>query len=418
MRLRFALTSGQWAISIISGLLIGGGVATTLFTPGAFPAAGSPQEGIATSISMPAPSPTPTLTTSPSVPPTLDDLWEGRALWQLEIADVGLPIGESDTLLGPDEQLWSYLHASYESAGIVDQWGDPVAFPGCVTLWKSTDAGRHFSLTAPQCLIPCEARPCTPEADQIDQQQYPRVARSESGVYVMVYEWGGATYLRTSEDGLNWSASARVPGTGQWYRSLSAPCGAVASVGPHPFVDDQEEYDCLIGAPPGLVVEGDQLYVFVDFGKNPGHMGCFTGEVEAGAEGLRPCAANPLFTGAATYGPVEATDARANPYFDFRITSAAEVLKVGERYYMMYEGVRGPTALGEGDVQFNLGLARSPGPQIDGPWEKYAGNPLLLDVPGNVGVGHADLIVLDGCTYLYTATSDHTRGRYQLVWKP
>jgi hypothetical protein len=267
-------------------------------------------------------------------------------------------------------------------------------------------------------MSPCEARPCTPEADQIDQQQYPRVARSESGAYVMVYEWGGATYLRTSADGLNWSSSARVPGTGQWYRSWSASCDALASIGSHPFVDDQEEYDCLIGAPPGLFVEGDQLYVFVDLGKNPGHMGCFTGEVEAGADGLRPCAANLLFTGATTYGPVDTADSRANLYFDFRITSAADVVKVGERYYMMYEGVRGPTVLGEGDTQFNLGLARSLGPQIDGPWEKYAGNPLLLDVPGNVGVGHADLLVLDGRTYLYTATSDHTRGRYQWVWKP
>jgi hypothetical protein len=415
MRLRFELTSGQWAVSIISGLLIGGIVAAAIFAPEAQarPAAGAP-EGIATLTPMPAP----TLTATPSAPPTLDDFWEGRAIWQLGIADVGLPIGESDTLIGPDGPLWSYLHASYESAGIVDQGGDPVAFPGCVTLWKSTDGGRQFSFTAPQCMIPCEARPCTPEADQIDQQQYPRVARSESGAYVMVYEWGGATYLRTSADGLNWSSSARVPGTGQWYRSWSAPSNALASIGSHPFVDDQEEYNCLIGAPPGLFVEGDQLYVFVDFGKNPGHMGCFTGEVEAGADGLRPCAANPLFTGATTYGPVDTADARANLYFDFRITSAADVVKVGERYYMLYEGVRGPTVLGEGDTQFNLGLARRLGPQIDGPWEKYAGNPLLLDVPGNVGVGHADLLVLDGRTYLYTATSDHTRGRYQLVWKP
>jgi hypothetical protein len=40
-----------------------------------------------------------------------------------------------------------------------------------------------------------------------------------------------------------------------------------------------------------------------------------------------------------------------------------------------------------------------------------------MDVPGNVGVGHGDLIVLDGITYLYTATSERTRGRYVLVWR-
>jgi len=30
--------------------------------------------------------------------PTLADFWEGRADWFLEIADVGLPVGESDTI--------------------------------------------------------------------------------------------------------------------------------------------------------------------------------------------------------------------------------------------------------------------------------------------------------------------------------
>ena len=38
--------------------------------------------------------------------PTLDDFWAGRAMWQLDEFDVGLPMGESDTLIGPDGQLW------------------------------------------------------------------------------------------------------------------------------------------------------------------------------------------------------------------------------------------------------------------------------------------------------------------------
>jgi hypothetical protein len=40
-----------------------------------------------------------------------------------------------------------------------------------------------------------------------------------------------------------------------------------------------------------------------------------------------------------------------------------------------------------------------------------------MDVPGNVGVGHADLLVLGGTTYLYTVTSATTRGRYVLAWR-
>ncbi|HRL14294.1 MAG TPA: hypothetical protein PKX07_20605, partial [Aggregatilineales bacterium] len=72
----------------------------------------------------------------PESPPTLADFWDGRAEWVLEADDVGLPIGESDTLVlsspAPESPpvLRSYLHASFQSAGIVDQCGEPVAFPG------------------------------------------------------------------------------------------------------------------------------------------------------------------------------------------------------------------------------------------------------------------------------------------------
>ena len=31
-------------------------------------------------------------------PPTVADFWEGRAEWVIDIPDVGLPIGESDTV--------------------------------------------------------------------------------------------------------------------------------------------------------------------------------------------------------------------------------------------------------------------------------------------------------------------------------
>jgi hypothetical protein len=368
--------------------------------------------------STPAPSPTstpiliwPTAIPATRVPnpsgdyPTLDDFWEGRAEWQLEVMDVGLPFGESDTLIGPDGRLWSYLHASDQSAGIRDVWGAPVGFPGCVTLWVSDD-GLRFELFAPRCLIACEANPCTSQPDQIEQQQYPRVARDETGTYHMVYEWGGQAYLRASSDGLNWSPSKRVEGTGIWKLS-EAYCPWFQRIKPFPFLPDPNE--CLIGAPPGIYAEGETLYVFVGMGKSPGHMGCFSGPIAEGAAGMRLCANNPLFTGASVYGRTDTIGADMNPYFDFHIISSADILKVGRRYYMFYEGMRGTD-------QFTLGLARST--ELDGAWQKFKGNPLLMDVPGNIGVGHADVLVLDGATYLYTATSDSTRGRYVLVWSP
>lgn len=351
------------------------------------------------------------------LPPTLADFWAGHAAWHLDVADAGLPIGESDTLIGPNGQLWSYLHASTDSRGIHDQWGAYVPFPGCVTLWQSGDRGKSFHLFDPHCLIACLGNPCADGPDDIDVQQYPRVARADSGAWVMVYEWRGQDYLRTSADGLNWAPSRHVPGTGLWPASAK-PCTPYETVGPHPNVPAGADVSgCLVGGPPGLFVQGNEMWVFVGLGENPGHMGCYTGRVDDGAAGLTPCQANPLFAGASSYGPQGASGPAGNPYFDFSIVSAADVLRVGDRYYMTYEGVRGPGPGDAGDTQFNLGFARSTTGQIDGPWEKYPGNPVLGDVPGNVGLGHADMIVLDGMTYLYTATSGSTRGRYVLRWK-
>ncbi len=349
-------------------------------------------------------------------PPTLEDFWEGRAEWVIDIEDVGLPIGESDTVYLGDGVYRSYLHASYESAGVIDQCGEEVEFPGCMTLWESTDGGESFSLTTPVCLMPCQSCPCDDTRDHITAQQYPRVFYTDDLVYLS-YEWHAQTILRASPDGLSWSdwSYLRTPG-GTWPSSYS-PCSDIERIGPHPNIRG-EVHDCLVGAPPGLYVEGDTLYVFVGAGSAPAHMRCYKGNRYAELSTLRLCDHDPLFSGATEYGPVDVFGADANAYFDFRYISSADVLRVGDHYYMAYEGVRGPDVLERGmDTQFGLGFARSVGPEIDGPWEKYPHNPVIMDMTFNFGIGHADLLVVDGITYMYTATSEDTRGRYILQWK-
>jgi hypothetical protein len=333
----------------------------------------------------------------------------------VEEFDVGLPMGESDTVQRGGSEFWAYLHASFESAGVVDQCGDPVPFPGCVTLWKSYDGGRHFSLESPVCLLPCASCPCSALRDQVSQQQYPRVFFDTDRGY-MVYEWGAAIYLSTSSDGVHWSRPAQVPGTGAWYID-ERPCSEVESIGEHPHIFSELEYECLVGAPPGIYVEGNQLYVFLGLGRAPGHMGCYVGDKYAGVAGLSKCASNPLFSAEFGYGPVDLLGADANPYFEFRTVSSADVVRVGDRYYMAYEGVRGPSDPYVVDDQFGLGFARSAGSAIDGSWEKHPGNPVITDLPGNVGLGHADIVIVGPATYLYTTTSPTTRGRYVLVRK-
>ncbi|TVR24531.1 MAG: hypothetical protein EA396_00970 [Anaerolineaceae bacterium] len=358
----------------------------------------------------------------PDTPPTLEDFWEGRAEWVVDRFDVGLPVGESDTVYRGDGVLWSYLHASHQSAGIIDQCGQPVAFPGCLTLWESADGGLNFAPISDVCLIPCQSCPCddqrdhhgyAPDGSRRAAQQYPRVFFTDDVAY-LVYEWHAQTILRRSSDGVNWSDWAYLTTPGGTWPSSFAPCSDVERIGPHPNIRG-EVHDCLIGAPPGLYVEGDMLYVFVGAGSAPANMRCYKGDRHGALSDLRLCDTDPLFSGAPVYGDVDLRGADANPYFDFRYISSADVLRVGDYYYMVYEGVRGPDELERGmDTQFALGMARASA--LDSEWEKFADNPIIMDVAFNWGIGHADFVVMDGVTYLYSATSQETRGRYVLRW--
>jgi hypothetical protein len=345
---------------------------------------------------------------------TLDDFWDGKAEWAIQAYDVGLPVGESDTVYVRGE-FWAYLNASHQSAGIRDQCGDPVPFPGCVTLWKSRDGGYRFYLDRPVCLFPCKTCPCGP-GDHVDQQQYPRVAFSQ-GRFYMVYEWGAGAFVRTSYNGVDWSGESQVTGTGIWH-DTEKPCGSEAeTIGVHPHVDPGFTFDCLAGAPPGITIEDKLLYVFVGLGRAPSHMGCFVGNMYAPVEEMRPCTHNPLFAGAREYGPLDALGAEADAYFDFRTISSADVVKMGEHYYMTYEGTRGPSRDGDRDDQFGLGFARSFSATLDAPWQTYPGNPVLVGVGDHWGIGHADMLIVNDGVYLYTSTSPTTRGRYVLVYK-
>ena len=347
--------------------------------------------------------------------PTLADFWEDRAQFTIRVQDTGLPPGESDTVVMANGELWSYLHASQRSASAVDQCGDPVEFPGCAVIYRSYDGGDSFQHDDPPvCQFACARCPCQPELDHVIQQQYPRV-HYDGRTMVLVYEYLGRVMLRRSGDGLAWSQPQRVDETGIWLRDAH-DCPPAERIGPHPYVTSG--YGCLAGGPPGVYIDGQEAYVFLAVGQNPGAMGCYHGRVRGDAGRYLPCDHNPLFVGVGSYGPLDATGPAANPYFDFRTVSAAEVVKIGGRYYMLYEGVRGPGRGDPGDSQFGLGLARSAAGRIDGPWEKYPGNPILVDLPGNIGLGHADLVVVDGRTVLYTALQPEQRSRLDLIWTP
>ena len=345
--------------------------------------------------------------------PTWADFWAGRAKFVVDVQNTGLPMGESDTIVMSNGEFWSYMHASLRSAGTVDRCGDPVEFPGCTVIYRSRDGGRTFYHDEPPiCQFECRQCPCDSAHDHIDQQQYPRVF-TDGSTLSLVYEYGGRVMLRRSSDGLTWSPPEQVRSTGVWRGQ--GTCRPEERIGIHPYAP--HTYDCMVGAPPGLYLEGRRLYVFVGLGQNPGSMGCYYGTLNVSAGQFVKCRHNPLFTGAAKYGPLKENGFTTRPFFDFRTISSAKVQKIGDRYYMLYEGTRGPGEGDPGDSQFGLGLARSLTNQIDGPWEKFPGNPILVDPPGNIGVGHADVVVANGQTLLYTSLDGIVRSRLALGWK-
>lgn len=345
--------------------------------------------------------------------PTLTDFWEGRAEWFVDSEDVGLPIGESDTLITDNGQYWSYLHASYQSAQVLDQCGMPVEFPGCLTVWTSDD-GESFDLDVPVCTMSCITCPCDDQNDHITAQQYPRVAVADDGLWYMVYEWHAQVIVRRSEDGLVWSDWEYLQTPAGTWQSSFAECSEIEQIGAHPNIQGQAD-DCILGAPPGIFIDGDMIYVFVMAGSAPAHMRCYKGNRHADLGDLQICDTDPLFTGAQSYGDVDLLGESALEFWDFRYISSAEVIQEGDYYYMAYEGIRGPSELEFGrDNQFGLGFARST--SLDGEWETLTRNPVVLGLVDNWGIGHADLLVIDGITYMYSATSQETRGRYVLVW--
>lgn len=394
-------------------------VAVVLFVQNLSAASSAPPPPIiAQIINTPTPTPTntptPTLTPTPTrVPPTLADFWEGSAEFVVDVENTGLPMGESDTRLMPDGQIWSYLHASDRSSGTVDQCGDPVPFPGCTVIYRSEDGGQTFSTSQPPvCQFTCRQCPCDDEIDHITQQQYPRVD-FDGDQYWLVYEYLGRTALRRSPDGLQWSPPEHVAYSGLWQKASG--CQPEEWIYPHPFTPFGVD-QCLAGGPPGIYIEGEIVYVFVGLGQNPGHVGCFYGSIYETANNFQRCENNPLIQGALDYGPLEAKGPSTDPYWDYRMQSSAEVIQVDGQYYMFFEGIRGPGPGDPGDTQFGLGLARSLDGQINGRWETLERNPLLVDMPGNIGLGHADVFVLEGQTYLITSLDGQIRSRLALRW--
>jgi hypothetical protein len=350
--------------------------------------------------------------------PTLADFWAGRARFVVDVADTGLPMGESDTVAMSNGELWSFVHASDRSAGVVDSCGAAVEFPGCLVIYRSVDGGVTFTLpgSPPVCQIPCRQCPC-PEDEHVRQQQYPRVF-FDGDLLTLVYEYLGRVMVRRSPDTATWTPAEHMADTTIWHLWFR-DCVAAERIGRHPFAPF--DYECLAGGPPGLYIEGDTLFVFTALGQNPSAMGCFFAAADGIRAGVPPLRAQPALCrrGQLRAGGRHRRGGQRALRLSHDQFGGGRQGGRGRGRPLLHALRRGAGSRagrpGRYAVRGGAG-ALADGSSIDGPWEKFPGNPLLVDLPGNIGLGHADLVVIDGRTYLYTALDGVTRSRLALEW--
>lgn len=353
----------------------------------------------------------PALRPTPSYPPTLEDLWYGRAI-------VG-PRFEVMTGLGPDHQRLSFAPAPE---------GQILAFtraqcankslqqpPFCIYRTMSSD-GLHFDE---------EARSRVLEKDGYDAD----VIRLPNGWYLMAFEANGRTIaLAASSDGQHWKELRR-----NFVASCAGDPGLCKTLGGAPD-RGTTDYGRFSVSTPGLtyIDTGDGTYtILLYFGVR------VTGDIGDEAQlylGLRrfsvPADGEPQPTeGQYERELVLASDPNGAGW-DAR-SIASPVIRQGRdgAFYMLYGG--GPLGYLNIGQPVGIGLARS----TDGVhWEKYRGTGLLMPAtqpatPGDIpnlergARSYPAMFSLGRASYIamaYRGADDEQRSdyfvRYRLFW--
>lgn len=149
--------------------------------------------------------------------------------------------------------------------------------------------------------------------------------------------------------------------------------------------------------PDCVLEEGGKYYLFFDSGydyHHPKYPRQYTINVARGRDGIH---FKELASDLITPGPKGSWESQA--------VSQATVKRVGDWWYMIYSGFpKGPSKTAQA-----FGLARAR--RIEGPWEKYPGNPIFTatgdrkDWDG-LFVQHACLVKIDGTWHLYYNGND------------
>lgn len=305
--------------------------------------------------------------------PTLDDLWSGKARFEVEQSAYGVEFGMHFVSAVADQGtihlFYNFPDAGENSIGLATT-ADGVTFKNLGKVISRSDSGwdRRFA--------------AFPGAAKVGEKWF------------LLYEGAGDSPgdvgLATSDDGLKFSKQA-------------APLLVHAKRLPKDPVTLQLAWEQTNIGTPSIYVEKDKFFVFYHgFGKSPygGPDDCQLG-LATGTEltKLKRVPTNPILR-------------TSKNGWDSGTIGKRSIVKQGDYYYMAYEG---STDQPYDKAKWSSGLARAKA--LVGPWEKFSKNPVIPVTKGGFGYDGPEWVQFADKLYLYYRAPTGPTTRAALVWK-
>lgn len=305
--------------------------------------------------------------------PTLDDVWSGKAKFEVEQSAYGIEFGMHFLSAVVDQGEIHIFHnlpdAGENSIGLATT-SDGVTFKSLGTVVTKSPSGWDRRFAA-----------------------FPGAAKVE-GKWYLLYEGAGDSPgdigLATSGDGLIFSKQA-------------TPILVHAKRQPKDPTTLQLAWEQMNIGTPSIYVEKDKFYVFYHgFGKSPygGPDDCQLGlAIGTDLTRLKRATTNPILR-------------TSKSGWDCGTIGKRSIVKQDDYYYMVYEG---STDQPYDKAKWSSGLARSK--SLTGPWEKFSKNPIIPVTKGGFGYDGPEWLQIADKLYLYCRAPGGPTTRAALVWK-
>lgn len=305
--------------------------------------------------------------------PTLDDVWSGKARFEVEKATYGAEFGMHFlSVTTEDETIYAFHNTpdgGQNSVGLATTT-DGVIFKNLGKVLTRSPSGWDNRFAA------------FPGIGKLDEKWF------------LVYEGAGGSPgdigLATSDDGLKFSKQPK-------------PILIHSKRQPKDSADLSLTWERTNVGTPSLYIENGSFYLFYHgFGKSSqgGPEDCQLGLA------IGPDLTKLKRSGS---GPIIKTSKRG---WDSGTVGKRSIVKQNEYYYMVYEG---STDQPYDKANWSSGIARAKA--LTGPWEKFDQNPVLPVTEKRFGYDGPEWVQIGGVLYIYFRSPNGPTSRAALVWK-